>query len=117
MAIISSHVLDSVIGDHARGIAVECVRVSDRTSLFSVFAGDDGRISENVDIHPNTEVELLFNTARYFAGRNPLPADGGQILNAVVVRLQLPDANRKYHLPVVLSPHSYTLWWSGVDPA
>ena len=116
MANISSHVLDSVIGDHARAIAIDCVRVSDRSTVFSVIANDEGRISESVQIAANTEYELVFHTAAYFAGRNKLPSDGGQILNSVVVRLQLPDPNGKYHIPVMIAPHSYNIWWSGVNP-
>ncbi len=116
MATISSHVLDSVVGDHARAIAIDCIRVSDRSVLFSSIANREGRISETVAIEPSAEYELVFHTAAYFADRHPLPSDGGQILNCVVVRLQMPDPDGKYHIPVMISPHSYNIWWSGVDP-
>jgi 5-hydroxyisourate hydrolase len=116
MATISSHVLDSVVGDHARAIAIDCIRVSDRHTLFSSIANEEGRISEQVEIEPDTEYELVFHTAAYFANRSKLPSDGGQILNSVVVRLQMPDPQGKYHIPVMISPHSYNIWWSGVNP-
>jgi len=34
-------------------------------------------------------------------------------MQSVVVRISLPDPDARYHIPVVLSPHSYTVWWSG----
>ena len=91
MATISSHVLDSIVGDHARAIAIDCVRVADRAAVFRAVANEQGRISESVDIDPGAEYELVFHTSAYFANRHSLPSDGGQILNSVVVRLQLPD--------------------------
>jgi len=121
MAIISSHILDSIAGDHARGIRVVCTRVSEDQSRLTVFdsvADNDGRISQNIDIDghsADTRYELEFYSADYFASMN-LSVDGGQILDTVVVRISLPEPSIKYHLPLVLSPHSYTLWWSGVAP-
>lgn len=116
MATISSHVLDSVLGDHAKAIAVQCIRTADRSTLFSVIASSDGRISETVNMEAGEELELVFDTADYFSKRGTSPADGGQILEAAVVRLRIKDADGKYHIPMMISPHSYTIWWSGVDP-
>ena len=56
--------------------------------------------------------ELVFHSADYFAAQTE-SAQKKQILNVVVVRITLPDPEMKYHIPLVLSPHSYTLWWSG----
>jgi len=120
MATVSSHILDSVVGDHARGIRVQLFRLSesaDKEPVFDTHADQDGRIAEEVNVDRSSEYELVFHSAAYFARRadycNPLPADGRQIIRVVVVRLTLPDAATKYHLPLVLSPHSYTIWWSG----
>ena len=59
MAIISSHVLDSVIGDHAAAIKIGCFRVNDtagtRTSLFEVIANNEGRIAETVEVDPHEQ--------------------------------------------------------------
>lgn len=145
MATISSHVLDSVVGDHARGIRVACVRINadqSRQLIFDVLADNEGRISQNVDVELNENAasgtgsssdasaganagttdstagiryELEFYSADYFAGMQ-LPADGGQIMDTVVVRISLPDPATRYHLPLMVSPHSYTVWWSGVAP-
>jgi len=118
MATISSHVLDSVIGTHAAGIRVECYqRSSDGSSviLFDVFASAEGRVSESIDTSntgKDTEYELVFHSAAYYQSAS-LPDDGYQILNKVVLRIVIPEPDATYHLPIMLSPHSYSVWWSG----
>lgn len=118
MATLSSHILDSIVGGHANGIKVELYRlneVSGKEQLFEAIADKDGRISETVDIqaeHSNSEYELVFHSADYFAAQ-PIPPDSNQIMTVVVVRLSMPDPDQRYHIPLVLSPHSYTIWWSG----
>jgi 5-hydroxyisourate hydrolase len=117
MATISSHILDSVIGDHARGIRVECYRLEStgRALLFDVTAGADGRIAEPIDsaAEPHrAQYELVFHAADYFEAMKR-PPDTKQIMPRVIVRLDLPDPDARYHIPLVLSPHSYTIWWSG----
>jgi len=121
MAIISSHVLDSVIGTHAAGIRVQCF---DRTTVektipvFDVIASDEGRISEPVEVNntDQSEYDVVFHSAAYYNSLQ-LPDDGVQILKTIVVRIALPDPEEKYHLPIMLSPHSYSVWWSGKPPA
>ncbi len=116
MAQISSHVLDSVIGTHASGIRVECYKkASDDTGqlIFDVVASAEGRISESVDTTgSDTEFELVFHAADYYRSVQ-LPDDGYQILTKVVLRITLPEPGDSYHLPIMLSPHSYSVWWSG----
>ncbi len=118
MAIISSHVLDSVNGISASGIRVELFQLSGdmlRTRLFETETDGEGRISETIDVSAGSIgaiCELVFHTEGYFTGAG-LPEDPGQIMDSVVVRISLPDPDARYHIPVVLSPHSYTVWWSG----
>ncbi|MGU9957270.1 MAG: hydroxyisourate hydrolase [Arenicellales bacterium WSBS_2016_MAG_OTU3] len=118
MATISSHVLNSVTGDHAGGIVVELFRLHenrDKEKIFSVTASSDGRIAETVDLRSNEskgQYELEFNAAKYFA---KMAVSGGkkQNMDVVVVRLKLDDDKAKYHIPMMLSPHSYSVWWPG----
>lgn len=119
MATISSHVLDSVTGTHASGIRVSCVcrdTAGVSTLLFDSVANEQGRIQEQIDIQTNAdsdEYELVFQSAEYYRASGQ-PHDGLQIMNTVVLRLNLPDADGTYHLPLMLSPHSYSVWWSNV---
>ena len=118
MAIISSHVLDSVIGTHASGIRIECFRLAGAASkekLFDVIANEEGRIAVPVEIDAlesnDVQYELVFHSAAYFDSQPAMPKVR-QIMDVVVVRIVIPDPQGKVHIPVVLSPHSYTIWWS-----
>jgi len=121
MATISSHVLDSVIGTHAAGIRVQCFRRdnSDATVLvFDQAANDQGRIAQTIEMSEDrqgVEYELVFHASEYYANQS-IPEDGYQIMQTIVLRLDLPDAQGNYHLPIMLSPHSYSVWWSGNPP-
>lgn len=126
MTTISSHVLDSVTGTHASGIRVCCYQLHEnnlRSEVFDIQAGIDGRIAEAIHTESNAdalEYELVFFSSDYYASQQ-LPDDGYQIMNTVVVRLSLPDPGATYHVPLMLAPHSYSVWWSGAakqpDPA
>ena len=121
MATISSHVLDSVIGTHASGIRVQCYQRNDDGGsrlVFDIVANSQGRISEDVAIDATEacgDYDMVFHSADYYKSKH-LPDDGFQILKKIVVRLALPDPDEKYHLPIMLSPHSYSVWWSGKPP-
>ena len=117
MATVTSHTLNSVLGTHAGGIAVSLSRVGDDGNRVVVFESETdagGRLSKIVEIateHANADYELVFQTGRYFASM-PLPVLGNQILKEVVIRFTMPDPNGSYHIPLMLAPNSYSVWWS-----
>lgn len=118
MATISSHVLDSVTGSHAAGIRISCVRRNSEgatTVLFDKKACEQGRISESVDTTLPGSIELVFHSKDYFAHsstHSSTPNSAHHIVSEVVVRLDLSDDSGHYHCPMMLSPHSYSIWWS-----
>lgn len=111
MATVSSHIPDAISGRSAAGIRVECLRLAGgrREPVFDLRADGEGRIVVEVELDPaqDARYELIFHSAEYFAS-----SAGRQIMERVVIRLALPDAAARYHVPLVLSPHAYTLWWS-----
>ena len=117
MATITSHVLDSVKGTHAAGIRIACFRRDETgttTLLFDKKANEQGRIQEAIDISntgESNEIELVFAAAEYFKSLTQSDTHG-QIMDTVVIRLTLNDSEGSYHVPVMLSPHSYSVWWS-----
>ena len=118
MAGISSHVLDAVKGISAGGIRIELFRLYDSDPsqrLFETHSDSEGRISESVAVEGGTAdaiFELVFHTGDYFPVA--VIAEGSHHnMQSVVVRISMPDPDARYHIPVVLSPHSYTVWWSG----
>lgn len=115
MAIISSHVLDSVTGDHAAGIRIECHRRQSNGTMeiiFDVHADSEGRISERIVVSAGDEVQLLIHSQEYFDQTDPVNPSA-QIMPTIVVQMTLANPASKYHVPVMLSPHAYSIWWSG----
>ena len=115
MATVSSHVLDAVAGSHASGIRIACYRIAvddTRSRLFDLAANEEGRISQVVDTDDTgDQYELLFYSGDYFGAGNTRTDNTAQIVDAVVVRISMPDPDGKYHIPIMLSPHSYSVWW------
>ena len=111
MATVSSHILDSVRGRSAAGIRCQLLQLQQgahRQVIFDVIADAEGRIVESVPIGDDnlgSEFELVIHAADYFQAETA-------IVPAVVIRFIINDAERRYHLPVMLSPHSYSTWWS-----
>ena len=117
MTTISSHILDSTTGQDASGVRVTCHRLlgtSESEAVFEIQSGDDGRISIeiNTDTDPlKTGYELVFYSGEYFA-KTQTSEDNSSIVSEVVVRVDLSEAPARCHVPVLIAPHNYTIWWS-----
>ena len=115
MATVSSHILDTVSGVSAVGIQAQLFRISgdQRDLLFDVYASDEGRIIQSVDLSDTDtecEYELVFHGAEYFSTQ-PCPVEGNSCIKVVVLRFSMTEPDKRYHMPVMLSPHSYSVWW------
>ena len=117
MATISSHTLNSVDGSHAGGIAVALYKIGPsekRDLVFETATDEGGRVSETVAadrVDGEAQYEMVLQVGDYFAARMPAE-DGAQIVREVVVRFAMPDPEARYHIPMMLAPHSYSVWWS-----
>ena len=77
-------------------------------------SGADGRIAGTADVDGADEgrvYELVFHTGAYFERERLV--EKARIMSEVVFRLRLPDPEARYHVPVIVSPHGYSVWWSG----
>lgn len=116
MATVASHVLDSVRGTHATGIRCQLFRLdkdSGRELVFDVKADQEGRISEEVEVenaNRDAQFELVFHSEAYFSMQ---AINTATMVETIVVRFVMTNAHKRYHLPVMLSPHAYSVWWSG----
>ena len=115
MAVFSSHTLNGVDGTHAGGIAVSLRNLSNGEILFDTAMDASGRLKQDINVEAvdtGAKYELVFATGTYWKGRD-IARDGAQIMDEVVVRFAMPSATARYHIPVILSPNSYSIWWSG----
>jgi 5-hydroxyisourate hydrolase len=116
VAVITTHLLNSVLGAHAGGVGIALWRIEPsgvRTLAFERETDAGGRLAETVII-PNehaAEYELVVQTGNYFAAQS-LPQPIKQIVKELVIRFSMPDPNASYHVPLMIAPNSYSVWWS-----
>ncbi len=112
MAVVSSHALNAVDGSHAGGIAVRMINFDTGEILFDAAMDDGGRlVREIVDPVSTARYEMVFQTGAYWEGR-VAQAHGIRIMEEVVIRFFMPDPAGRYHVPLILSPHGFSLWCS-----
>lgn len=97
---ITTHVLDSTTGRPAANVAV---RLSGADGpLGEAHTDPDGRCAPApYDLEPGT-YELTFDTGGYFAERTFYPS--------VTVTFRVTDGSAHHHVPLLLSPWSYTTY-------
>jgi len=108
---LSTHVLDTARGRPAGRIPVTLQRVEGgaRTLLKRTVTNADGRTDEPLiargELRTGT-YELTFTVAAYFADlTSPDP-----FLDEVTLRFTVADASAHYHVPLLVSPWSYSTY-------
>ena len=115
MAIISSHALNGVDGTHARGIPVLLKNLLTGKDIFNIKMDNNGRLKKEIksdQININDYCELIFFTEKYWKNKN-LFINENQILDQVVIRFKILSIETTYHIPIILSPNTYSVWWAG----
>ena len=115
MGRLTTHVLDTVSGAPARGMAIQLFSIgSDGASspVKSVTTNEDGRIDapllEGAALTAGT-FELRFHVADYFT-RMKTAQGSPPFLDIVPLRFTIADANAHYHVPLLVSPWSYSTY-------
>jgi 5-hydroxyisourate hydrolase len=112
MGRLTTHVLDITRGEPAGGMRVELALGADpTTTLASVVTNADGRtdapLLEGARLSAGT-YQLIFHVAEYFRGRGDPGA--GRFLENVPVVFVIDDPGGKYHVPLLVSPWSYSTY-------
>ena len=109
MGRLSTHVLDTMHGSPAAGMAVRLERIGDQgTELVqSIVLNDDGRNPDGPLLGPDTmaagRYRLRFAVADYFRARGvALPEP--PFLDSVPIEFGIADAAGHYHVPLLVSP-------------
>jgi hydroxyisourate hydrolase len=110
---LTTHVLDTANGMPAAGMSVELYAVNDesRTLMKSVQTNADGRTDG--PLLPLEEIaaglyEIVFDVAGYFARDTGLPEP--PFLGHVPIRFGIADPDAHYHVPLLVSPWSYSTY-------
>ena len=114
MGRLSTHVLDTVRGRPAAGVAVELWRLDEdgsRSRIAGAVTNSDGRTDApllgEADYRPGS-YELTFAIGPYFraAGLGAEPP----FLDVVPIRFRMSEPDGRYHVPLVCTPWSYSTY-------
>jgi 5-hydroxyisourate hydrolase len=106
MSAVTTHVLDTVRGEPASGILVRLEREGSG-ELGRATTDADGRISDfGVASLSAGTYRLVFETAAYLRAAG----DGDGFFPEVVVTFAADGLRPRYHVPLLLSPFSYSTY-------
>ena len=111
---LSTHVLDTMNGCPAAGMAVELFATEgDKATLVkSLVLNHDGRTDAPLFDNNTLQVgtyRLTFDVAAYFAAKGvQLPEPN--FLNQVSLDFGVAHADQHYHVPLLVSPWSYSTY-------
>lgn len=109
MGKLSTHVLDTSTGKPASGIHIEVFL--DGELVKAVTTNADGRTDEPLlegDAFKAGAYMLVFDVAGYYEAQGH--ADAGAFLDTVPLAFIVSDAGQKYHVPLLVSPWSYSTY-------
>ena len=113
MTKLTTHVLDIYSGKPGKGIKVELffLNSENKEKINSITLNSDGRSDKPLvekEKFKSGKYELVFYIGEYFkkvVGNNELP-----FIDDVVVRFGISDNKESYHVPLLLSPWSYSTY-------
>lgn len=113
MGRLTTHVLDTTRGAPAVGMRIDLVRGSAAAAdlLASLATNTEGRTDEplldGAALLPGP-YRLVFHVGEYFRVRGD--PDAGRFLDEVPVAFLISDPGERYHVPLLVSPWSYTTY-------
>ena len=110
MAIFSTHLLNSIDGTHASD--VEIIIYKSKNDNKVVFLEDktdsSGRMLKEFELTKEdceSDYEMVINSGNYFN-------NSSDIINEIIVKFKMKHSEKKYHIPLIISPNGYSIWWS-----
>jgi 5-hydroxyisourate hydrolase len=116
---LTTHILDTANGKPAAGVKLELYRLESnglesngleheiRTLIKSTITNADGRTNEPLIARGSLQTgryEIVFFVGDYFG------LSGERFLETVPIRFGIADTNAHYHVPLLVSPWSYSTY-------
>tara|TARA_Y100001970_G_scaffold258111_1_gene337616 strand:- start:532 stop:882 length:351 start_codon:yes stop_codon:yes gene_type:complete len=113
MTKLTTHVLDVYSGMPGKGIKVDLFFIKDekKEKINSLVLNEDGRSAEPLaekDNFKNGQYELIFYIGDYFKKITKLKEPF--FLNEVIIKFGVSNNEEKYHVPLLVSPWSYSTY-------
>ncbi|MDJ0750469.1 MAG: hydroxyisourate hydrolase [Woeseiaceae bacterium] len=112
MGRLTTHILDTAHGGPAAKVDVRLFAIGkSRELVASATTDDDGRTPYPLledEVFVTGTYELEFDTGSYFRARGAVLADPA-FLDTVVIRFAV-DGEEHYHVPLLVSPWSYSTY-------
>ena len=111
---LTTHVLDTVHGRPGAGIRITLYRIENelRAWVMDARTNADGRCDEPIlsgeSMKPGC-YELVFHVGSYFRGLGVELAEP-PFLDVVPIRFGIASADQHYHVPLLVSPYSYSTY-------
>ncbi|HEY9735123.1 MAG TPA: hydroxyisourate hydrolase [Trichocoleus sp.] len=116
MGKLTTHVLDTALGQPAAGVRLTLWEVNPqadiKTALKTIETNSDGRTDEPLLMDSEFQAgiyELVFEVGAYFARHNAYGSET-PFLDQVPLRFTVADSSSHYHVPLLLSPWSYSTY-------
>jgi 5-hydroxyisourate hydrolase len=111
---VTTHVLDAARGCPARAVRIDVLRIEgdDRTLIRSVETNADGRTDAPAIGKGELSAgvyEFVFHAGAYLDDAEG-PNEGPRFLDLVPIRFGVADPSQHYHVPLLLSPFSYSTY-------
>jgi 5-hydroxyisourate hydrolase len=113
MGRLTTHILDTASGTPATGVDLRLYLLDGggREMKAAAVTNDDGRTEHPLlqdDLLVTGEYELEFDVGSYFRGRGA-DLDDPAFLDVVVIRFSI-RSDQNYHVPLLVSPWSYSTY-------
>ena len=111
MGKLTTHILDTSMGTPAKEVEIKLYKRNDSSLklINSAKTNEDGRCNEPLlsgDLFEEGCYEIEFNIGHYYATKDiDCP-----FLKDVVIRFYISNSNENYHVPLLISPFSYSTY-------
>ena len=112
MTKLTTHCLDTFSGKPAQGVKVEVYLISNKSEKLNTVVLNNNCRSDKPLLEGNNfkegKYELIFFIGDYFKNLTNLPKT--PFLNEVVIRFGVSKPEEHYHVPLLVSPWSYSTY-------
>lgn len=115
MGKLTTHILDTTCGKAASNVSIRLYKIEadkTKTLLHETITNADGRCDAPLldgSAFVSGHYELEFDIGDYFAARK-ISLDTPRFLDTVVLRFGLDQQQAHYHIPLLVSPYSYSTY-------